>query len=43
LFHDGCAPSLDARFGLCGGLSHGEIGDLAESELLDLVAYLKSL
>jgi mono/diheme cytochrome c family protein len=44
LFHDGCAPNLDARFGLCGGGElHGKTAALTASELADLTAYLKSL
>ncbi len=44
LFHDGCAPNLDARFGLCGGGElHGKTAALSESELADLTTYLKSL
>ncbi len=44
LFHDGCAPNLDARFGLCGGGElHGKTAALSASELTDLTAYLKSL
>jgi mono/diheme cytochrome c family protein len=44
LFHDGCAPSLGARFGACGGGDqHGTTSQLAPSELDDLLAYLTSL
>ncbi len=42
--HDGCAPTLMARFTTCGNSSrHGETSQLAPTELADLVAYLESL
>lgn len=44
LFHDGCAPSLDARFGACGGGDqHGKTSQLTAAQLQDLLTYLKSL
>jgi len=44
LFHDGCAPTLSARFGACGGGDdHGTVSQLSAKQLGDLVAYLKSL
>jgi mono/diheme cytochrome c family protein len=44
LFHDGCAPAIDARFGICGGGDqHGTTSGLSEEERQDLLAYLKSL
>jgi cytochrome c peroxidase len=44
LFHDGCAPSLDARFGACGGGDrHGKTSQLPLAQRQDLLTYLKSL
>jgi mono/diheme cytochrome c family protein len=42
--YNGCAETLRARFGECGGGDrHGNTSQLSESELDDLVAYLESL
>jgi mono/diheme cytochrome c family protein len=43
--HDGCAPTLAARFdaGCGGGDRHGVTSKLSAAELADLVAYLESL
>jgi mono/diheme cytochrome c family protein len=42
--HQGCAPTLDARFGACGGGdAHGHTSQLTAQELGDLVAYLDTL
>jgi mono/diheme cytochrome c family protein len=43
--HDGCAPTLAARFDpACGGgEEHGRTAHLTQAELDDLVAYLESL
>jgi mono/diheme cytochrome c family protein len=42
--HDGCAPTLDDRFGSCGGGdAHGVTSGLAAGERADLVTYLSSL
>ena len=43
--HDGCAPTLAARFDpACGGgEEHGNTAHLTATELGDLVAYLESL
>ncbi len=42
--HNGCAPTLEARFGACGGGDlHGVTSKLTASELADLVAFLKTL
>ncbi len=42
--HDGCAATLRDRFTSCGGDErHGEIADLSDGELDQLVAYLESL
>jgi mono/diheme cytochrome c family protein len=43
--HDGCAPTLEARFDpTCGGGDlHGRTADLGEDERADLVSYLQSL
>jgi mono/diheme cytochrome c family protein len=43
--HDGCAPTLAARFDpACGGgEEHGHTKDLTQEQLGDLVAYLESL
>lgn len=44
LFHDGCAKSLDERFGLCGGGdAHGHTSQLSKSQQRDLVAFMQSL
>jgi cytochrome c peroxidase len=43
--HDGCAPTLQARFGgYCGGGdAHGKTSQLSQAEVADLVAYLETL
>ena len=44
--HDGCAPTLAARFSdpACGGgEEHGKTAHLTAEEVTDLVAYLESL
>jgi DNA-binding beta-propeller fold protein YncE len=49
--HDGCAPTLTARFtardhesGSCtGGDEHGHVSHLATADIADLVAYLETL
>jgi mono/diheme cytochrome c family protein len=43
--HDGCAPTLRARFDLAcgGGDQHGHTSQLSAAELDDLVAYQRSL
>lgn len=44
LFHDGCAPTLEARFGLCGGGdAHGRTSHLTKAQEADLVAFMQSL
>ncbi len=44
LLHDGCADSLEQRFGPCGGDDrHGTTSHLDEGEIGDLVAYLRTL
>jgi hypothetical protein len=44
LFHDGCAASLTARFGPCGGGDlHGTTSQLTKADEADLVAYMQSL
>jgi mono/diheme cytochrome c family protein len=44
LFHDGCATTLTARFGPCGGGdAHGVTSHLSDAERDDLVAFMKSL
>jgi hypothetical protein len=44
LFHDGCALSLDGRFGPCGGGDlHGITSKLTKAERADLVAFMRSL
>jgi hypothetical protein len=47
-FHDGCAPTLHARFDMSltscnGGDKHGHISQLSASDVDDLVAYLETL
>ncbi len=42
--HNGCAATLQDRFGACGGgAAHGKAGDLAPAELADLIAHLQTL
>ncbi|MES1205517.1 MAG: c-type cytochrome [Pseudomonadota bacterium] len=42
--HNGCAPTLTDRFGLCGGGDqHGVTSTLSPADVSDLVAYLKTL
>jgi hypothetical protein len=43
--HDGCAPTLRARFDqACGGGDrHGKTSQLSEEQIADLIAYLESL
>lgn len=45
LMHDGCAPTLEARFGLCGGEGdeHGGVTHLDEAQKADLVEFLRTL
>jgi cytochrome c peroxidase len=44
VMHDGCATNLRDRFDLeCGGYDHGDISQLSEADLDDLVAYLETL
>lgn len=45
LMHDGCAPTLEARFGLCGGEGdqHGVISHLDDVQRADLVEFLRTL
>jgi hypothetical protein len=41
--HDGCAPTLRARFAPCGGSNHGNTAQLSEAQLADLIAFLETL
>lgn len=42
--HDGCAVTLHDRFDVaCGGENHGNVSDLSDGEVDDLVAYMLSL
>lgn len=44
LFHDGCALTLEGRFGPCGGGdAHGKTSKLTPAEEADLVAFMQSL
>jgi hypothetical protein len=43
LMHDGCAPTLKDRFGLCGGTDHGATAQLAPADIDALVAFMQSL
>ncbi|MEP7050622.1 MAG: hypothetical protein ABJB12_09730, partial [Pseudomonadota bacterium] len=43
LFHDGCAATIERRFGACGGTAHGKPELLSGSERADLIAFLRSL
>jgi DNA-binding beta-propeller fold protein YncE/mono/diheme cytochrome c family protein len=41
--HTGCADTLTARFGVCGGNSHGRTAHLTPAQIADMVAFLESL
>jgi mono/diheme cytochrome c family protein len=42
--HDGCAATLEQRFGICGGGdTHGKTSHLTRSQIDDLVAYMGTL
>jgi hypothetical protein len=42
--HSGCAPTLEARFGSCGGGdAHGKTSQLSTQNRADLIAFLQSL
>jgi cytochrome c553 len=44
LLHDGCARTIDERFGACGGgEDHGHTAQLGASQRADLVHFLESL
>jgi len=43
IFHDGCAKSVNERFGACGGSAHGSPQILTAGERADLVTFLRSL
>ena len=43
LFHDGCAKSIEQRFGVCGGTAHGKPELLSADERADMIAFLRSL
>jgi len=43
IFHDGCAKTVNERFGACGGTAHGSPQILSDSERADLVTFLRSL
>jgi len=44
LFHDGCALTLEWRFGPCGGGDrHGITSKLSPADEADLVAFMQSL
>ena len=44
LFHDGCATTLEGRFGPCGGGdAHGLTSKLTQAQEADLVAFMRSL
>ena len=41
---NGCAATLEDRFGPCGGGDmHGQTSQLSQSDIADLVLYLKTL
>jgi mono/diheme cytochrome c family protein len=41
--HDGCAPDLEARFGICGGGDeHGKTSHLSDQDIADLVAFMRT-
>lgn len=41
--HDGCAATVDARFGACGGDAHGDLDLLSAGEAVALKTYLLAL
>jgi hypothetical protein len=41
--HDGCAPTLEDRFGSCGGNQHGDVKSLDDGELASLIDYLEKI
>ena len=42
--HNGCAATLRDRFDTtCGGINHGNVSNLSEEDITDLIAYLRSL
>lgn len=43
IFHDGCAKTVQDRFGACGGTAHGDPEILSDSERADLITFLRSL
>ena len=44
LFHDGCAVSLEGRFGPCGGGDrHGVTSGLTRADQADLLSFMRSL
>ncbi|MEO6602168.1 MAG: cytochrome-c peroxidase [Polyangiaceae bacterium] len=43
LFHDGCAKTIEDRFGPCGGVAHGKPELLTEAEKAEMIVFLRSL
>lgn len=43
LLHDGCASTMQDRFGRCATPQHGSTAQLSQQEIEDLTAYLESL
>jgi hypothetical protein len=43
LMHDGCATTLEERFGPCGGAQHGNLGALGPEDIAALVEFLKTI
>jgi cytochrome c553/mono/diheme cytochrome c family protein len=43
LFHDGCADTMEDRFGKCSTQGHGSTAQLSSQDVKDLTAYLESL
>jgi hypothetical protein len=43
LFHDGCASTMQDRFGRCATPQHGSTAQLSPHDIADLTAYLESL
>jgi hypothetical protein len=43
LLHDGCAATLEDRFGRCATSGHGAIASLSAQDISDLTAYLETL
>jgi hypothetical protein len=41
--HDGCAKTLEDRFGKCASDQHGVTAELAPEQIGDVISYLQTL